>query len=98
MSDTIYKAEPLYSRYDVPYVLPAVLDALRARRINIAAINTSHVLFTVCIAQHLLCANVWRCVPELRQSPFAAVSCCVSRLLHVTVKKAQSSSPKEAVS
>ena len=47
MSETVYQAESLYSRYDIPYVLPAVMDALRARKFNTEAVNASHVLFTV---------------------------------------------------
>ena len=47
VSETVYQAESLYTRYDVPYILPAVLSALRRRGVDTAAINTTHVLFTV---------------------------------------------------
>ena len=87
MSETIYQAEPLYSRYDVPYVLPAVLDALRARRVNTAAINTSHVLFTVCAQHRISCVRLSAMRPRAASLFFHALPCCVSRLHHVATKE-----------
>ncbi len=47
VSETIYLAESLYLRYDIPTIMPAVIEALKAKNFDIANINTTHVFFTV---------------------------------------------------
>jgi hypothetical protein len=47
VSETVYMAEALYLRYDIPFIMPHVRQALAARNYNLSAINNTHVLFTV---------------------------------------------------
>ena len=47
VSETIYMAESLYLRFDIPTIMPAVIEALKAKNFDISNINTTHVFFTV---------------------------------------------------
>ena len=51
VSETIYMAESLYLRYDIPFIMQPVMQALSRRGFNMSAINSTHVLFTVCCAR-----------------------------------------------
>ena len=47
VSETIYMAESLYLRFDIPTIMPAVIEALKAKNFDVSNINTTHVFFTV---------------------------------------------------
>ena len=47
LSDTMYMAESLYLRFDIPAIAPAIIEALEANGSDVSTINTTHVLFTV---------------------------------------------------
>ena len=47
LNETVYMAESVYSRFDIPTRAPAVIEALKARKFDISNLNTTHVLFTV---------------------------------------------------
>ena len=47
VSETVYMAESLYLRYDIPFIMQPILQALTRRGLNVSTINSTHVLFTV---------------------------------------------------
>ena len=47
VSETVYLAEALYLRYDIPFIVQSVREALGRADHNLSAINSTHVLFTV---------------------------------------------------
>ena len=47
VSETVYMAESLYLRYDIPFIMQPVMQALARRGQNVSAINSTHALFTV---------------------------------------------------
>ena len=47
LNETVYMAESVYSRFDIPTIAPAVIEALMVRKFDISNLNTTHVLFTV---------------------------------------------------
>ena len=51
VSETIYMAESLYLRFDIPIIMPDVLEALKAKGFDMSNINTTHVFFTVSPSQ-----------------------------------------------
>lgn len=52
VSETVYMAESLYLRYDIPFIMQPVMQALARRGQNVSAINTTHALFTVRSARY----------------------------------------------
>ena len=53
VSETVYMAESLYLRYDIPFIMQPILQALTRRGLNVSAINSTHVLFTVRLRESL---------------------------------------------
>ncbi len=47
VSETIYMAESLYLRFDIPIIMPDVMEALKAKGFDVSNINSTHVFFTV---------------------------------------------------
>ena len=45
VSETVYMAESLYLRYDIPFIMQPILQALTRRGLNVSTINSTHVLF-----------------------------------------------------
>ena len=57
VSETVYMAESLYLRYDIPFIMPSVRQALASRNYNLSTINSTHVLFTVRSSSLNLCST-----------------------------------------
>jgi len=51
VSETIYMAESLYLRFDIPIIMPDVMEALKAKGFDVSNINSTHVFFTVGVSQ-----------------------------------------------
>ena len=55
VSETIYMAESLYLRFDIPIIMPDVMEALKAKGFDVSNINTTHVFFTVSGSVRTIC-------------------------------------------
>lgn len=92
VSETVYMAESLYLRYDIPFIMQPVLQALTGRGVNISAINSTHVLFTVCCFMSLLDSMPFRAVPCRIRRSLASVR--AGALLHLLLTSCKTRSAR----